>query len=360
MAELSVFGAYAENMQTLIDTRQDKFNQPWFTKYFDWDTPQISLDYTSVLGEAVINAMATVVARDSETPLATREALAKITGEIPAIKRMIPLNENQYRHYMSLLNMPGVKDQQKKMQALKLIWDDVKKVVDAVYNRIDYLALQAVSTGKIDINIDNNPDGIIVPDIDLQMPSENKTTVSTSWSDANNATPIQDIQNIVNASNSDVAKVLITKTKMLEMMRTKEVRDTLGAFFGLTKASTSAETAPLTLSRLNKYMAESEMPVFEVVDKKVSVEKNGVPTITSPFEAKNIAFIPDGKLGVIKNALAVEEMNPVEHIKYANSGRVLVSKWKQNEPFREYTKAECNAWPVIEAINSIRILTTEK
>lgn len=359
MAELSVFGGYAENMQILIDTRLEKFNQPWYTKYFEWDTPQISLDYTSVLGSAVINAVATVVARDSETPLATREALAKLTGEIPAIKRMIPLNENQYRHYMSLLNMPGVKDQQKKMQALKLIWDDVKKVVDSIHNRIDFLALQAISTGKIDINVDNNPDGIIVPDIDLLMPNENKTTVSTSWSDASNATPIQDIQSVVNKANSDFAKILISKNKMNEMMKSKEVKDTLAAFYGLTKAASSAETAPLTFNRLNKYMEESELPVFEIVDKKVSIEKNGAPTITSPFESKNLSFIPDGKLGVIKNALAVEEMNPVENIKYANAGRVLVSKWKQNEPFREFTKAECNAWPVIESINSIHLLTTE-
>jgi len=121
MAELSIFGQNIEALQVLIDTRQEKFNKPWYVDYFDWDTPQIGLDYTSVLGSAVITATASIVDRNAETPLRSREALAKITGEIPAMKVMLPMNENQYRHYLALANMPNVKDGQKKMQALKLI-----------------------------------------------------------------------------------------------------------------------------------------------------------------------------------------------------------------------------------------------
>ena len=153
MAELSVFGQQVNALQILIDTRLEKFNKPWHVDYFDWDTPQIGLDYSSVLGSAVITAAASGVDRNAETPLRSREALAKITGEIPAIKEMLPMNENHYRHYIALANMPNVKDEQKKQQALKLIWDDVKKVTEAVHNRLDMLVLQAISTGTIDINI---------------------------------------------------------------------------------------------------------------------------------------------------------------------------------------------------------------
>ena len=339
--------------------RQEKFNTPWYVQYFDWDTPQIGLDYTSVLGSAVITAAASIVDRNAETPLRSREVLAKITGEIPAIKEMIPLNENQYRNYMALLNMPNVKDQQKKVQALKLIWDDVKKVTEAVHNRIDMLVLQAVSTGTIDINVDNNPDGVVVPNIDLLMPTENKKQVD--WTQGS-ATPLQDIINVVNnaqVQGYSFAKILIDATKFAQMLKNAEVRETLGAFFGLSKSALGSATAPITITRVNQYMAESNLPVFEIVNKKIAVEKNGKPTIINPFEAKTLSFIPDGKLGVIKNALAVEEMNPVENVTYANSGRILISKWKQNEPFREFTKSECNAFPVVESINNIFLLKTE-
>lgn len=361
MKELSIFGVYAGSLQVLLDTRAEKFNKPWYVDYFEWDTPQISLDFTSVLGQAVIAAAASIVARDGETPLRSREALAKITGEIPAIKEMFPLNENQYRNYMALKNMPGVTDQQKKNQALKLIWDDAKKVVEAVHNRLDMVALQAVSTGTIDINVDNNPDGLVIPDIDLLMPAGNKIDATTEWMDPA-STPIQDIQNVINTAAGlgfSFEKILIDQTKWMQLSRNKEFKDTLGAFFGLTKTASGSETAPLTVNRFNQYMEESKLPQIEVVNRKIGVEKNGKVTLTNPFEAKNISFIPGGKLGTIKNALAVEEMEPVENVSYATQGRVLVSKWKQNEPWREWTKSECNAWPVLEAINNIFILKTE-
>lgn len=361
MAELSVFGQQVNALQILIDTRLEKFNKPWYVDYFDWDTPQIGLDYSSVLGSAVITAAASVVDRNAETPLRSREALAKITGEIPAIKEILPMNENQYRHYIALANMPNVKDEQKKQQALKLIWDDVKKVTEAVHNRLDMLVLQAISTGTIDINIDNNPDGVVFPNIDLLMPSNNKKQVGTQWSETN-ATPLQDIMKVVNEgqiSGYGFAKILIDSQKFAQMMRNQEVKDTLGAFFGLTKTATNSQTAPLTLDRINQYMQESNLPIFEIVNKRIAVEKNGKAIAVNPFEAKTLSFIPDGKLGVIKNALAVEELNPVENITYANSGRILISKWKQNEPFREFTKSECNAFPVVESINNIFLLKTE-
>ena len=53
MAELSIFGQNIEALQVLIDTRQEKFNKPWYVDYFDWDTPQIGLDYTRSTEETI-------------------------------------------------------------------------------------------------------------------------------------------------------------------------------------------------------------------------------------------------------------------------------------------------------------------
>ena len=38
-----------------------------------------------------------------------------------------------------------------------------EKVTEAIHNRLDVLELQVVSTGVIDININNNPDGVVFP-----------------------------------------------------------------------------------------------------------------------------------------------------------------------------------------------------
>lgn len=361
--EASVFGSVAdqETTQIMIDTRLEKFNQPWYSKYFSFALPQISLTYTTVLGNSTITPAASFVTRDGETPLRSRETLQSLTGKIPPIKVMRDLDEEKYRNYMVLQDMKAIKDNEKKNQALKLIWDDLKYVTEAVDKRLDYTVAEALSTGTITITADNNPDGIVVGTIELEMPEENKVNASVAWSDAANSKPITDITNLVNgayAKGKTFAKMLIDNTAFLQFMKSKEVKDTVGTFFGLSAAARNSQTAPLTSDRINEYMTAAKLPIFEIVDIRVPIEKDGEVSILQPFKAANIAFIPDGNLGEIKNALAMEEMKPVEHVTYNKKGRTLISKWSNNEPWGEWTKAELNAFPVVDTIKYIYLLST--
>lgn len=351
--EKSIFGQQSEQLQLFLDTRLEKYNKPWYSAYFDWATPQMALTFADILVEENINAMASIVERDSVTPVRSREALQKITGEIPAIREKIALSESQMREFLTMQQLQNVNDQTKRLQALRLIWDDTKKVVDSINNALDYLALQAVSKGEIEFK---NAE-FSIGKIDLLMPSTNKKSVGTAWSDPT-AKILTDIIDAIQGADTSFAKILISKTKYLQLMKNKEVREVLGSFFGLSKTAATSQTAPLTLDRLNQYMEASKLPQFEIVDKKVKVE--GEKTLIEPFEGKNLAFIPEGKLGVIRNAFAVEELRPpVDNTNYALVGRTLVSKWSEKEPFREWTKAECNAFPSVTAINQIHLLTTE-
>lgn len=363
--ETTVFGsvADADTLQMMIDTRADKFNTAWYTQYFDFALPQISLTYSSVLGNSVITPAASFVTRDGETPLRSRETLEAMSGKIPPIKVMRDLDEEQYRNYKVLQEMKAIKDQEKKNQALKLIWDDTKYVTEAVDKRIDLTVAQAISTGKITITVDNNPDGIALGEIDLKMPDQNKVNADENWSDFANSKPLTDIVELVNAASDrgiSFAKILIDGAAILQFMKSKETKETVGTFFGLSAAARNSQTAPLTLDRINEYMTAAKLPVFEITDIRVPIEKDGVPTIIKPFEGSNLAFIPDGKLGEIKNALAMEEMEPVKNVIYAKKGRTLISKWNQNEPFKEWTKAELNAFPVVNTIKYIYLLSTTK
>lgn len=363
--ETSMFGSVVdqETLQIMIDTRLEKFNQPWFKQYFQFAVPQLSLTYSSVLGSSTITPAASYVTRDGETPLRSRETLSKMTGEIPPIKVMRAMNEEQVRNYKVLQSLSAVSDQDKKNQALKLVWDDVKYVSEAVEKRIDITVAQAISTGTISITEDNNPDGIVVGNIDLKMPDDNKINADTAWSDATNSKPLSDIVNLVNTASAKglvFAKILIDRMKILQFMQSKEVKDTVGTFFGLSAAARNSQTAPLTSDRINEYMTAAKLPVFEVVDIRVPIETDGTPSIINPFESSNLAFIPEGQLGEIKNAIAIEEMEKVEKVIYSKKDRTLISKWKQNEPFIEWTKAELNAFPVVNTIKYIYLLSTTK
>lgn len=356
----SIFGTYAEAMQLMIDNRNDRFDPLWFPQYFTVGTPTLSLDFSTVIGQSRIEAVASVVDRDSETPLRSRPDLKKLTGSIPSIREMFFMKESDLREMMMMENMP-LPDATKKAQILNYIWNDTRKAGNSVYKRIDMMCLEAVSTGKITLNLVNNPDGVVSDDIDLLMSADNKKTATASWGDSANAKPITDINNVVSDARKkgiSFSKILMTPTLFEKFRVAKEVIDTLTGFYYAAKPGGSFNPVGIsTIDSVNQYLNANRMPVIEIVDQVFGVEKDGKIQTVQPFSDNNAAFIPSGSLGEIKNAIAMEEMRKVENVSYAKFNNALISKWHQNEPLREWTKAEWNAFPAFDAIDYSYILT---
>lgn len=355
----SVFGAYSERLQVVIDNSLDKFAPNWYPKYFGWAPIQQSLTFTSVIGRSRIEAAASVVDRNAATPLRSRQGLEKLTGEIPAIKEMIPMTESDYRDFLTMQAI-NVDDATKRTQLLDLLWGDVKKMGDSTHKRLDIMALEAISTGQISLTVTNNPDGLVLSSpVDLLMPSGNKSSVTNTWGTAISATPITDIEAVIQSASTRgivFEKMLMSNDLWLKFKKTKEVLDTLGAYYYGPKVQGSP-IAISTLDKVNEYLTANRLPMIEIVDETIGIEKDGVVASIKPFSLTNVAFIPSGQLGMIKNAIAIEQMQPVGNVNYATYNRAIISKWSQNEPFQEWTKAELNACPSLDAIDAIYLLT---
>ena len=354
----SIFGAYADRLQVMIDNSLDKFAPVWFSKYFPMGTPQATLTYVSVIGRARIEAAASVVDRDSPAPLRSRPALEKLNGEIPAIAEKFKMTTNDYYDFQALQAMAQVDDVTKRNQLLDFMFGDVRKAAVAPLKRLDIMCLQAVSTGTITIDATTNPDGLAMSTIDLLMPSGNKVNASVSWDTAASAKPLTiDIPNIVKAAGDrgiKLIKMLMTKARWYKFMAIAEVQNLLSNFMGFKQAGTIL----VTLDNVNKLMDANMWPTIEIVDEAIGVETDGVISTIRPFADANVAFIPEGNLGVIKNAISVEQLRPVDKVSYASYNRVLVSKWAENDPFGEWTKGELNAFPAFEMIDSVYLLST--
>lgn len=350
----SIFGGYADQMQVIIDNSKDRFRPTWYGQFFNFAPPQTQLTYTSVIGKSRIEAAASVVDRNSRTPLRSRAAADKLSGEIPAIKEMIPLSEDDYRDFLALQNL-NVSDIVKRNQVLDFIFNDIKTVGDAAHKRLDILCLQAVSTGKINITTANNPDGLVTSAaIDLFMPATNKINAAGTWNTSNTATPIADIKTVViNAMEKGrtFSKILMDYSTFVLFSKAKEVTDALASFY-LVRGNASA-----TLDRVNEFLTASQLPVIEIVQQSIGIESDGVIGAVNPWETTNIAFVPAGNLGVIKNAVAIEDLKPVTGVSYAKFNNATISKWSENEPFAEYTKVELNAFPAFEAIDGVFLLS---
>jgi hypothetical protein len=345
----------------MIDNSLDKFAPLWYPQYFGFAPPQNTLTYTSAIGASRIEAAASIINRDSSTPLRSRAALAKLSGDIPAIKEMYKMSENDYRDFLTLQAL-NVDDATKRQQLLDFLFADVKNVGNAAHKRLDVMTLEAVSKGTISLTIDNNPDGLVLANpIDLLMPGGNKSNSAVSWATSATATPITDIETVIESANArgiSFSKILMSRTLWLKFIKAKEVVDSMTAYFYGPKPGTGFNPkAVTTLDNINTYMTANRMPVIEIVDETIGIEKDGVIGTIKPFDENNASFIPAGNLGTIKNAVAIEQLQPVSAVSYAQYNRALISKWSENEPFGEWTKVELNAFPAVEAIDSIYILT---
>lgn len=353
----SVFGAYADKLQVIIDKSKDKFAPVWFKKYFDWAMPTTSLTFVSAIGRSRIEAAASITARGSKAPLRTRAGLDKLSGKVPAITEKFNLNEEDYRNWLTLQNM-AVSDETKRTAMLDLMFGDVKRAGDASNKRVDMMVLEGISTGQITATVTNNPDGVVAPTpIDLFMPAENKVNAAVNWATSATATPLTDIQVISEAAAGKGVihgKILLSRAAFLNFVRAKEVKDSIGTFIGVRNVSSVMPT----LANINDFMTAQGWPMIEIVDEVIGVEKDGIITPVRPFSQVNAVFVPDGKLGVIHNAIPIEKIQPATHVTYADFDRSLISKWQETDPFNEYTKVELNAFPGIETIDSIYLLST--
>lgn len=350
----SVFGEYSASLQAVIDASKDRFAPTFYQKYFDFAPTQQSLNFVSAIGASRIEAAASIVNRSSSAPLRSRANLQKYQGEIPAIKEKFAMREEDYREFLALQSL-NISDNAKKGQLLDMLFNDVKKAGTSAHKRLDIMVLEAISTGKISLTIDNNPDGLVLTNaIDLLMPDTNKKSVSVKWSQPDTAKPLQDIEMVVNeayAQGRSFEKILMSRSVWLKFRKCKEVTDSLVSFRILQKGAGIA-----TLENVNEYLQQEKLPIIEIVDEVIGIEKDGKISPLRPFSESNVSFIPSGKLGVIKNALAMEQMQPVKNVSYAEFNRALISKWQENDPWAEFTAVELNAFPAFEAIDNTFIL----
>lgn len=354
----SIFGTLAssEGLQILIDRSKDMFAVPQWKKYFQWGVPSLGLTYSTVIGASRIEAMASVVDVDASAPLRSRQGLAKLEGEIPAIKEKFKMSQKMYREYMTIKGLP-ISDQQKLNLMLDMIFKDVKNAGNAPHMRLDYIALKMLSTAKMQLTVANNPDGIITDEVDLLLPSGNKyECIADKWETSATADPFRDIQKVF----TDFKRKGITLSRMLmdyyafnNLVTTDAV-----AKYIYGRVTTNIK-ALIGLTLVNQYLGAEGLPQIELVDATMGIESDGVIATSQPWAEGQVTFLPAGPVGTIHNALPMERISPVAGVSYADYDRVLVSKWAENDPWSEYTACELLAFPGWENIDQCAILDTK-
>ena len=361
----SIYGDLTKNVQVRFDAVSELhkrlFDNVIFERFLDWDTPTIGLDFEEIIGQYNLTIAAPTIGDSSKEAILGTEGLETMKERILNHALTLPMTIGNYRKVLQILDSKSLPDKVKTEQLIKLMFGDVQTVIGSVLAKIDLIFCKALSNeGVCVLDETTNPEGGVRGSISYNQPSENIASSSTAWTDANIETVdcFEDIQGIIDAAQDKVtfSNVLLAPAKISYMCRSKKIKQMI---WGTDKSAKMVQ-----LKDINAYMQENSYPILEPIRRQVRIQSGNARTPYSPWNANNLVFIPDGKLGIVKNAWANNELKPEAGVAYSNYGRIRVSQWgigeTQGSNGVEFTKAEALALPVITEMNGIYTLKTEQ
>lgn len=310
------------------------------------------------MGEKGAPVVADVISFDSSAPQKTREVISKLSGDIPktAVKR--GMNESEYNEYLQLQNDAAGDAQQ--MEVLNLAFKDQDFVYNSVRARFEWWCMQLMSKGGFHLTAQNN-NGIVTAEfVGCGMLNANKKVSSSDWANTNTADGLQDIDDVITAASADgvnIKYVIMHTADFALLKKQKATIDKIKAWINQTSKIIVTKTV------INEYLAEQEIPVQIVtISPAVRVEtKNHRRTTVTPWERKRICFLEDLNVGDIQHGpIAAENSASIQKKAImVKQDFVLITKFSTEEPFKEWTKAEANAFPVVNDPDAMYILKAD-
>ena len=219
-----------------------------------------------------------------------------------------------------------------------------------------------MSKGGFILNSSNN-NGIVTEEfVGCGMPNENKKVAAVDWSKSTTADGLQDIEDTVVAASAEgvtIKYVVMRKDRFALLKKQKAVIEKVKGWIN--------QKEKLTISKkvINEYLAAQENTEgvqIVLVSPSVRIENAAHQrTTVNPWESANICFLEDLQCGDIQHGPIAAE-HSVEYKKKASTLKkdfVFISKWSELEPFKEWTKAEANAIPVINDPDAMYIMKTD-
>lgn len=299
--------------------------------------------------------MADVVAMDSPFPLKSRDSLGGATGDIAKMGIELWLNEKQLTELDTLVAQGGTK-----AQIAAKIFEDLPKTITAVYERLEYLFLQGLSTGIALADSDNTGTGIR---LDYKYPASNKFGVGVVWSNVASATPVDDINRIVTKATADgnsISRLMMDKTAYNNLIKTTQMKELYGAGIGFGGDYTKIPS--LTPTQANSVLLErTGVGTIQIVDWTTRYEKNGTKTTVRPWADGAVVALGANQVGSVVYARLAEESHPVAGVSYQKAGSfILVSKFRENRPsLKEFTTSQARVVPVIADVDQIYLLDSK-
>lgn len=295
---------------------------------------------------------ADVVAMDSPLPLKKRDAQAKAGGFIPKLGMELYLNEKQMSDIDALLR----KDNPNVNAILRKVFGDTGRVIEGIYERLEGMFLQGLSTGIALADTDNVGTGVR---IDYGYLDDNKFGVKTKWEgNATTAKALDDINKVLTKVRNDghrIVKAYADPYFFNTFAENAQVRSQ----FAFNAGFVGTDVPVLDDTQVSALMTRKfGFPVYKV-DRSVRTEKNGEQTPHTYWQEGTLVLVCDEQVGSLVWTDLAEMNHPVAGVAYQTAeDYILVSKYRENRPaLREYTTSQARVLPVVS--NPDRIYTLD-
>lgn len=304
-----------------------------------------TLTWRALSGEYGINVAADVVSYNAAAPKKTRNVIERLTGKIPKIEIVRVKEETDLNEYQHLQYYYGSEEGQRAL--MNWVYADPEFCFKGVNARLEWLALRALSTGGFVLDSTNNAGTVTETSVDFGVPEANKLKATVAWSDENaeTATPITDIRNVV---AQGVGKGILIKYMFMDletfygMMATDEAVDFCSSWI----PQVGRIKVP-NVDDVNVALKAHRLPEIRIIDTYVTLEgASGTRTTVNPWEKNVVTFVPELECGYTYHGPMADEMVADSVATKVKKEHILLKKYSMEDPVTEVTKGIANAIPV--------------
>lgn len=315
------------------------------------------IEFEYILGSYHRPVMASVMGFDSEAPLHGRPgAGARITGELPPIKRKSRIGEKQIIRYLA--PRVGTADQ---AEAVTSVYITAAELLDTIQARFEWLRMQALSEDKViydengvKFQFDFGLDDTLQIDMTTETDGAGASVAgefTTAWSDTTNSNPIADLaainQRAITNTGRRIAEFCMSSTKLPLLYTNAALRNEI--------RGAGAPTAPITPAELDTLLAIHGLGAITTYDVVVQAEQaDGTYVDVRPMATNKLFGVPEGI--TVGNTL----LGPTAESRVlfgtplaASAPGVWASTYGTDEPPAEYVKAAAVGFPSMPQANQL-------
>lgn len=337
-----------EIVETLNEKRVDQL--PYLYKNLLTSTFSMDGRWASLLAK-YNRVAADVVALDSELPLKSRDAIEVAYGDIPKIGMKLYLSEKQMKEIDNMIatnmNMSLI---------VSKIFDDLTRVIEGVYERIEDLFLSELSSG-VGLSVRDNGTGVR---LDMGYFTANKFGVETIWAgNTTTAKPLSDLQKVFDKAMDDsntITDIWADDTWLNAFYKASEVKEQ----FAFNQGFVGQNIPVLDFDKAASVLLTRWGVTLHRVNRKIRTELNGVRETHQPWASGVCALTCDARLGNLVWTNVAELTRPVPQVEYQTADEfILVSKYSKVDPLREFTSSSAMVVPVLNNVDRIYLLDSK-